>query len=91
MFNYYRNNADLLVLQETHSEAAIEQVWEAEWGGRMLFSHGTSASRGIAVCMDKNIFAKVVNVYKDLEGRLIVFDIKENETVVMIAGHICTK
>ena len=41
IFDYHRCNADLLIMQETHSTPEIENVWENEWGGKTIFSHGT--------------------------------------------------
>ena len=33
IFGYHRANADILVLQETHSTNEVERIWENEWGG----------------------------------------------------------
>ena len=34
-------------LQETHTTIECAQFWEAEWGGRAFFSHGSSNSKGV--------------------------------------------
>ena len=34
-----RKNADVILLQETHSNKATENQWQHEWGGKMLFFH----------------------------------------------------
>ena len=39
-----RKNADVIFLQETHSNKATEHQWQREWGGKMLFSHGSPNS-----------------------------------------------
>ena len=44
-----RTRADLVLLQETHSTAEIELKWQHECGGQILFSHGNSSSRGVAI------------------------------------------
>ena len=49
IFDFYRNKCDILCLQETHSTSEDEVIWSAEWGGKILYSHGTSASRGTAI------------------------------------------
>ena len=34
-------------LQETYSSKSYAHIWEAEWGGKTFFSHGTSHSKGV--------------------------------------------
>ena len=38
-----KQKADFDVLQETHSMKETEVQWKNEWGGEMLFSHGSWA------------------------------------------------
>ena len=66
-------------MQETHSEKNIETIWENEWGGKAIFSHGTSAARGIAVFMSKTNYQQVKNIYTDTAGRLIIFDFQADD------------
>ncbi len=48
VFNYLRmKGADIILLQEVHSIENIEKIWQNEWGGKALFSHGTSNSTGV--------------------------------------------
>ena len=43
MFNFCRKlSADLILLQETHSTQRTETHWQHEWGGKIIFSHGSS-------------------------------------------------
>ena len=86
IFDKHRINSDILILQETHSDPNCERVWENEWGGKVIFSHGTTSARGIAVFMSKNIFTEVRNIYKDIDGRVIIFDIQEGDYLVTIAA-----
>ena len=44
-----RKNADVILLQETHSNKTTEIQWKNEWGGKMLFSHGSPNSCGTAI------------------------------------------
>ena len=41
-----------------------------------IYSHGTTASRGVAVFLGKKLMGKIDNIYRDTEGRTIVFDIQ---------------
>ena len=36
-------------LQETHSTTKCVKSWEREWDGEIIFSHGASNSRGVAI------------------------------------------
>ena len=75
IYDYHRKNADILVLMESHSTPDIEKIWENEWGGRAIFSHGSSNSRGITILTSKEMFSTISNIYKDTMGRLICFDV----------------
>ena len=75
IFNYYRTRADFVCLQETHSCEKDTIIWESEWGGNILFSHGETNSRGICVLMPKGSVEGITNIYRDLNGRILKFDI----------------
>ena len=85
-FDYHRINADILVVQETHCTESQESIWTSEWGGKAIFSHGTNKARGIAVFTTKEMFTKIKNIYKDEEGRQIIFDLHEEDQYVTIAA-----
>ena len=86
VFEYNRKNAEILIVQETHSDPNCEQIWANEWGGKCIFSHGTTASKGVAMFCTKNIFNKISNVYIDNQGRIIIIDLVENDQVITIAA-----
>ena len=44
-------------------------------GEKIIFSHGTSSARGVALLTSKTIFAKLKNIETDNEGHLICIDI----------------
>jgi len=47
IFEYLKNKTALIIcLQETFSKQEDEAVWSADWGGRIIFSHGTEHSKG---------------------------------------------
>ena len=75
IFNYYRNKADLMWLQESHSTKNDELIWESEWNGDIMFSHGQSNARGVCVLMPKGTKTGITNVRKDCAGRLIKFEL----------------
>ena len=46
IFNFLkRANVDICLLQETHSCEKKNNVWCAEWGGKIVFSNGGTSSR----------------------------------------------
>ena len=53
IFNYLTKHSSpksIIFLQETHSTEKAESVWTNQWGcgrGSILFSHGTSGSKGV--------------------------------------------
>ena len=76
----------MLILQETHSSIEIEKLWKAEWGGDVIFNHGTSSARGIAVFMTKGLSKYVSNIHKDEDGRLIIFDVNINGQCITVVA-----
>ena len=49
------------MLQETHSTALVEQKWRNQWRGKMFFSHDTSNSTGVLICITEDLDWKVNN------------------------------
>ena len=77
LFVYNRlSRADVIFLQETHSSRKDERFWKAEWGGNILFSHGTNKSKGVAICFNKKFEYEIVKVERDEEGRYILCMVK---------------
>ena len=71
IFKYVRERADLILLQETHSDKKTEKIWESEWGGKILFNHGDTDSRGVCVLFSKKFKGKILKTQRDSEGRFI--------------------
>ena len=74
------------MLQETHSSIESENIWQSEWGGKAVFSHGTTSARGVAIFTSKQIYSSVKNIYKDNDGRLIILDLELNESVITLVA-----
>ena len=76
MFNFMKKHASskaLVCLQETHSTPKNEKLFEYQWRGKVLFSHGTSNSKGVCICFRYSLDYKVINVISDKGGRYIIF------------------
>ena len=86
IFNYYRTRANIICLQETHSECRDEKRWVAEWSGDILFAHGASNSRGVCVLLQKGMGKLVSDVKTDEAGRKIKFNILINNVMLCICN-----
>ena len=67
-----RQKADIIFLQETYSNHTDEIIWEREWGGKVIFVHGSKHSCGLMVLFDKALDFKLQEIYKDPKGRYIL-------------------
>ena len=47
-------------------------MWSAEWGGTILFSHGSSHSRGICILLNPSNITFNLQRKQDLEGRFLI-------------------
>ena len=84
IFDKHRIHADLMFLHETHSTKNCQTIWENEWGGKIYFSHGTQASKGIALLIKKDFVHSISNVKIDEDGRFIVVDLTLNQEVISV-------
>ena len=75
IFNYVRQRADIICLQETHSEITDELFWKAEWGGSIAFSHGERNARGVCILIKKDIQYEQKTVPNNGEGRIVLCDV----------------
>ena len=82
ILQYYSQRANVLCLQETHSDEKLKKTIEAEWRGEIYTSHGSTASCGVAILIKKNIGFKCVKTVNDLEGRMIACELESDEDPV---------
>ena len=71
IFEYYRKQSDILLVQETHSEKETEHIWRSQWGGPAIFSHGSTSSKGVAIFFRKEAYFNISNIMCDFEGRFV--------------------
>ena len=75
----------IFMLQETHSTALVEQKWQNQWHRKMFFSHGTSNSTGVLICITEDLDCRVNNELHDKNGRILIIDIEiQSEHYVII-------
>ena len=70
------SNKAVIFMQGIHSTKATEKRFEYQWGGKMLFSHGTSNSTGVCSCFRYKLEHKVIKVISDAEGRYSISNIE---------------
>ncbi len=64
--------ADILFLQETHSQPEVERIWGNQYGGEQsFFSHGESNARGVSTHFKRGLDVKICEVCRDPEGRYL--------------------
>ena len=75
IFNFMKKRTSskaLVCLQETHSTPKNEKLFEYQWRGKVLFSHGTSSSRGVCIYFRYGLDYKLFNVISDKGGRYTI-------------------
>lgn len=72
---FHRHQFDIIFAQETHSTLEIENIWKTEWGGSVLFSHGTNCSKGVAILFSPRLDFSISDSYSDQAGRYIIVDL----------------
>jgi hypothetical protein len=66
----------ILFLQETHVIKSKEYLWKKIWSGKMIFSNGTSKSRGVAILIPKDLDYKIHDEKLDPQGRYIAIKLE---------------
>ena len=73
IFSYLKmQKATIYCLQETYSSPEDEKVWSAEWGGKIIYSHGTTHSKGVCTLLNPNSPFKLSSIQVDPEGRFLI-------------------
>ena len=67
--------ASIFCLQEIFSKKEHETIWCAEWGGQIVFSHGSEHFRGLCILAKPNGYP-LETIQSDEEGQYILTDLK---------------
>ena len=61
--------------------------WKEQWqNNNIVFSHGSSNSKGVAILFSTDFEAKIMKESKDKDGRYIILDILHNNHILTIAN-----
>ena len=91
VFNFMKKHTSskgVIFMQETHRLKTCENTWTNQFGcgnKQIVFSHGTSDSRGVLIAFREASTYKVINQYVDDGGRFIVLNtlIKDSPVVLI--------
>ena len=86
IFNYYRNRAKILCLQETHSKSENELLWQNEWGGKIIYSHGQGNARGVCCLIARDFDWEIEKTAIDNEGRFVIISCRKQEYTTTVAN-----
>ena len=88
LFLYLKNQkADFYCLQETFSLKEDEVPWASEWGGKILFSHGTKHSKGTGILQRPNSLFPIECLSTDPNGRFVIAKIKLGDEVFLASVY----
>ena len=77
LFNYLKQQRhDIVMLQETHSSLAEEELWCKQWEGKIFFNHGETNARGVCTLVRKGLHVEEHNVQKDKNGQYLIVQLQ---------------
>ena len=71
----HQQNADVIFLQETYSSPQTIKLWETEWGGKIVESHGSNHSRGVMILFKPKINVTIDKIIRDKNGRYVLSEV----------------
>ena len=90
IFDWLKNkNYAIAFLQETHSCVNSSKKWESDWGGKIIFSHGETNSKGVAIIFSNNLDVEIVDTLNDQAGRLVRVDCIINGKSITLINIYC--
>ena len=69
----HQQKSDIIFLQGTYSSLDTNGRWEAQWGGKIVSSHGSSHSRGIMILFKPRLDVNTEKITSDDHGRYNYF------------------
>ena len=77
IFSFLKDQkATFYFLQETYSDPNDESFWKSEWGGNIIFSHGSHHSRGVCILIDPSVQnSKILYSLSDDSGRIVLINL----------------
>lgn len=87
IFNHLHDQkVDIALLQETHSVPDDLTFWRSEWGGEIIFSHGMSNARGVAILIGKKLNCQVKDYKVDIDGRIVAAELLIDNIAIVLTS-----
>ena len=87
LFKYFHERkVDIIFIQESHSTKDCEKIWQNEWGGKIVFDHGESNARGVAMLFAKNLEIIINRIEKSDYGQYIIVEARTNEVPLTLCN-----
>lgn len=67
----FQKKADVIFLQEAHTDIKTVINWKREWGGVSIFSYNSSVSSGVAILFFMNFSPDSYQVNEIVKGSLL--------------------
>lgn len=84
--------ADICLVQETHSTPDTGFLSAREWGGQILYSHGSPSSKGVAILLNPQSTLQISSNLGDDEGRFLAINVSlENLTYTICSVYSPTQ
>ena len=81
-------NKGVIFMQETHSCSETQKKWIEGFGknNNLLFSHGKSNARGVAIGFCGNLDYELIKTVTDTEGRFLIVEAKINKEIYVLVN-----
>ena len=88
IFSYLKDqNCHFYFLQEMYSEPRDEIVWRSEWGGEVLYSHGTNQKKGVCILTNPKFNGfQIEYSCSDSQQRIILANININSVQISLSN-----
>ena len=88
MWLYYKQlNADIICLQETHLTESDQKTLALEWNIEYHLGGVSTNSRGVAILIKNSFEYKILNSFKDNEGRILILELEiANLTSILLVN-----
>ena len=85
IFRWIHNQkTDIAFLQESFSAKENEKLWANEWGGKIVFSHGTAHGKGVMMLFNPEADIDLEQTLLDQDGRYIMVNGRVNDNDVSL-------
>ena len=75
LFAYLKKmNYDIIMLQETYSKSIIEEKWQKQWNGKIIFLHFNAKARGTVILFNPKLEVEIDKITCCKNGQYVIAD-----------------